>query len=173
MASEGGPSEEHQAMFAGLLEILEREVSTRKAATLPGYEQPKERNGYIPDAEGYGFSRVHFAEVKTADDIDNDHAHAQYRAFTGWTMPETKLPVPFLPNRSSWIQKRGYLALRNAGVYHEQNTIVMGILGVDFMGDGFSISGGIDLVLGIFGGGLLVWGLFAGGGWLATVVAYS
>lgn len=38
------------------------------------------------------------------------------------------------------------------------------------MGDGFSISGGIDLVLGIFGGGLLVWGLFAGGGWLATVV---
>ena len=29
---------------------------------------------------------------------------------------------------------------------------------------GFSISGGIDLALGLFGGALLVWGLFFNGG---------
>lgn len=125
MASEGGPSEEHQAMLAGLLKYWKERGINPKAATLPGYEQPKERNGYIPDAEGYGFSRVHFAEVKTADDIDNDHAHAQYRAFTGWTMPETKLPVPFYLIVPRGYKNAGISALRNAGVYHEQNTIVM------------------------------------------------
>ena len=88
---EKAPSPEHPMLVGHLINWISKEFEI-ECANCDDYEACTIVNEYIPDVEGYrkDMELRCFGEAKTADDIDNEHAKAQFKEFGGRIMSSGK-----------------------------------------------------------------------------------